>query len=584
MLYESNVSFEGDNNVFLMAEDNPIDAELFSEMLNKAFDGMYSVICVDRFESIIDALNKGNFQALILDMDLPDRSGVENVHRLRKRFPTLPIVVLTGNEDLNIALDSLQNGAQDYLSKNNVTPEMLARSLHYARERQMIEQKLKCALEESAYKNLQLEAQSKHDPLTGLGNRTFFQDVGERVLLRAQRKNTRAALLYFDLNEFKKINDVLGHMAGDELLRQVSKRLKTVVRNTDFLARVGGDEFVIITDTLNDKEEVYPLVNRIKHLFDEDFTLGSHKVSMTVSIGVAFFPEASNFDLLVKHADCAMYEAKSTGTTSACFFSDTIEQQYARAQKIESLLRYGIEQQEITAHFQPVINIHNEKDIHVEALARWHNSELGFVRPDEFIPIAERSQAISGITKNVTLQSKLLFEQLAKRHNSSYRIAINVSANQLSHKNFCSSLLHWLDDFHLAPQNICIELTERQFVQNFDICKQQFEQIGNAGIQIALDDFGSGFSSVTHLIDLPFDVLKLDRVLIKDIDQNPRNQALVAGIIEMAKRLNMEIVAEGIETEGEKRIATELGCHYLQGYFISKPLPLEETVDFYNKM
>ena len=192
------------SNVFLMAEDDPADVEVFSEMLHKAFDGQYSIVCVDRFDKISAALSSGSFHALILDMDLPDRSGVDNVYEIGKQFPQLPIVVLTGNEDLNLAIDSLQNGAQDYLSKNNISPEILARSVKYAKERKLIEQKLKDALEDAAYKNVQLEAQAKHDPLTGLANRSYFQDVAKRVLMRAQRKNLKVGLLYFDLNEFKK--------------------------------------------------------------------------------------------------------------------------------------------------------------------------------------------------------------------------------------------------------------------------------------------------------------------------------------------------------------------------------------------
>ena len=586
----SNISTNGSmptslesNNVFLMAEDNPIDAELFSEMLNKAFDGQYSIVCVDRFEKIVDALEQGRFQALILDMELPDRSGVNNVYQLGQQYPTLPIVVLTGNEDLNLAIDSLQSGAQDYLSKNNVTPEMLARSVHYAKERKQIEQKLKDALEDAAYKNVQLEAQAKHDPLTGLANRSYFQDVAKRVLLRAQRKDLKAALLYFDLNEFKKVNDTFGHLAGDELLKLVSERLKQVVRDSDFLARIGGDEFVIITDTLENKREVYPLVKRIQNQFDMEFNVGPHQISASASIGIAFYPEAESLDLLIKQADCAMYEAKGNPNVSACFFSEQMASQYARSQKIELNLGKAIAKREIMATFQPVINPKDETEIHVEALARWHSSNLGNISPDEFIPIAESSPAINGITQAITTRTHDLYELLRSSNMNIGKISINVSAQQLASEHFCKLFLQWLEEFNLPPDKICLELTERQFVQNIKSCKEQFTFLKSKNIQIALDDFGSGFSSFTHLLDLPFDILKLDRLLISYIDKNTRNQALVAGIVEMGHRLGMKIVAEGVERDTEKQKAIELGCDFIQGYFISKPLPLHETALFYER-
>ena len=574
-------SVDEESRVFLMAEDDPVDAEVFSSMLNKAFGGSYSVVCVDRFEKICDALSQGSFQALILDMDLPDRSGVDNVHQIGEKYPALPIVVLTGNEDLDLAIDSLQSGAQDYLSKNNVTPEMLARSVHYAKERKQVEQKLKSALDDAAYKNTQLESQAKHDPLTGLANRSYFQDIATRVLMRADRKNLRAALLYFDLNEFKKVNDTYGHLAGDELLRQVSQRTKEVVRDSDFLARIGGDEFVVITDTLANKQEAYPLVTRILNQFDQAFNVGIHEIVVSCSVGVAFYPEADSLDLLIKQADFAMYEAKSSPHTSLCFYSEKIAEQYARTQKIETLLSRAIEKEEMSAVFQPVISTKNASEIHVEALVRWHSESIGTVRPDEFIAIAESTPAINGITQVVTKESQALASAIQNSGLTLDKISINISASQLASKHFCKLFFQWLDDRLLKPENICLELTERQIIQSINTCKEQFEYLRKKGIKISLDDFGSGFSSVTHLLDLPFDTLKLDRILINFIDQNPRNQALVAGIVEMAHRLDMDVVAEGIEREEELRFATELGCDYLQGYFISKPLQLNETALFY---
>lgn len=572
---------ELESNVFLMAEDDPADAEIFSEMLNTAFDNQYSVVCVDRYEKIKEALAQGTFNALILDMDLPDRSGIENVYQIGKDYPMLPIVVLTGNDDLDLAIDSLQNGAQDYLSKNNVTSEMLARSLHYAKERKQVEKILKDALEDAAYKNIQLEAQAKHDPLTGLANRAYFHDAGTTTLMRAQRRNQMVGLLYFDLNGFKKINDTYGHLAGDEMLKQVSIRLKEVVRDTDFIARIGGDEFIIMTDLLTNKNEIYPLVTRIQEQFSEDFHIGTHRVNMGTSIGVAFYPEAENLDLLIKQADCAMYEAKSHSSMSVCFYSEKIASLYARAQRVESCISHALETNEFEAAFQPIVNTDGIEEIHLESLARWESQVLGKVSPQEFIPIAEMTPAINGITEAIISECSKLVSKLKSETPLSPRISINISAKQLANNHFSRTFLSWLERYELSPESVCVELTERQVVENMASSKAHFNILRSHGIQISLDDFGSGFSSITHLLDLPFDILKLDRKLISFIDENSRNQAIIAGIVEMSHRLGMKVVAEGIERSEEKNVAEELGCDYQQGFLFSKPLAISDCIAFY---
>lgn len=566
------------NSHFLMVEDDPADAEVFTEMLNTAFEGKYSVVCVDRFEKTVKALAEGSFEALILDMNLPDRSGVENVYQLGKSYPSLPIIVLTGNEDLELAIDSLQNGAQDYLSKNKVTPEILQQSLRYAKERKQIELKLKDALNEVSKKNGLLEVRANHDTLTGLANRSYFRDVAMRNITRAKRLKQKIGLLYFDIDEFKKINDTYGHLVGDELLKQVAVRLKLVIREADFLARIGGDEFVIITDVIENEDEVYPILQRIQDQFEQPFKVVNHDLQITSSIGISYYPHAEDLDMLIKQADRAMYQAKDNPCVSACVYTDKLAKQFARVQQIESYLVEAIENNEFSTQFQPILNVNNE--IHIEALARWKSQHLGVVSPAEFIPVAEKTPIINGITQVITKQAYQLYEKLEKSGVTIDRIAINVSATQLTSEHFCKLFLNWLEELNFPTNKVCLELTERQVVQNITVCREQFQFLRAKGIQIALDDFGSGFSSITHLLDLPFDILKLDRVLIREINKNPRNQALVAGIVEMAHRLEMKVVAEGIETKDEKQKVIDLGCDFCQGYLLSKPLSINDATWF----
>lgn len=568
--------------VFLMAEDNESDAELVKAMLNETFGDRYSIVCVDRFDLIIDALKKGTFELLILDMNLPDRSGIENISHLERDYPDLPIVVLTGQDDLDLAVEALKKGAQDYLSKNHITPEILSRSLRYAKERKYIERRLKIALEEIAYRNVQLEASTKHDYLSGLPNRSYFHDEASRILFRAERRNSIVGLLYFDLNGFKKINDCYGHLVGDELIKQVSKRLKEVVREADILARLGGDEFVLMTDLLVDREQIYPIIERLKSVFKTPFELNPHEVVLDASIGVAFFPEAGNLDLLLKQADFAMYEAKHDKHVNVYFYTAELAARYARKQDIEYCLREAIESNELLTHFQPLYNVKFPSQFMFEALVRWNSRVLGWVTPDEFIPIAEHTPIINGISRQVIKHSSDLLQTLANFKSGHCRISVNICASQLKNDQFVRMLINWIGDFGLSSNQFCLELTERQIVENSKKCKDQLDQLRHEGFRIALDDFGTGFSSITHLIELPIDELKIDRKLITGIDKNIKNQALIAGIIEMSHRIGLEVVAEGVESKNEFDTLINLNCDFLQGYYIAKPMDKAGVLEFLN--
>lgn len=576
-------AMEQQQRTFLLAEDNPSDVAIIYEMLEQAFGENCSTICVDRFDKAVEALTCQSFDSLILDMNLPDSSGVANIESISSLFPQVPVVVLTGSENQHTAADALQTGAQDYLTKNHVTPEILSRSINYASHRKRMECQLKSELKSSVWRNQQLENIAKHDALTHLPNRSYFQEAAERILHRASRLDKKVALLYFDLNGFKKINDTYGHNFGDKLLQQVSTRLERHARNTDFLARLGGDEFVIITDVIDDEEQTYPLVKRILKAFEQSFNIDSQTISCRPAIGVGFFPSADSLDLLIKHADSAMYEAKRCPDSRVYFYNGELAKKYGQSQSIELALSDALAEQQMFAHFQPVQSVNASNEVQVEALIRWNCAKLGQLNPADFIPIAENTPAINNISQLVIRHCQGLFQQLEQRGQQIDKMAINISASQLSCNTFSNSLLNWLEHHQLPPESICLELTEHQIVQNAAQCSKQLTQLQNQGIRIALDDFGSGFASITHLRDLPLNILKLDRVLIDRIDKNPRNQALTAGIVEMAHRLDMQVVAEGIEREEEYRMAIELGCDYLQGFYIAKPMPAEQLCQFYAK-
>lgn len=569
------------HHLLLMAEDDPADAALFQEMLEQAFGQEYRVVCVDRFQKITEALEQGKFHALILDMNLPDSDGLEGVSQIGEHYPHIPIVILTGNDNVEIAIESLQEGAQDYLTKNHVTPAMLERSVRYARERKAVEERLKQALNDAANTNQLLEKQVKYDPLTGVPNRAYLREVATQVLSRAFRQEREVAMLFFDLDEFKKVNDTFGHLVGDELLRQIAERLNRVVRHSDFMARIGGDEFVILTDTLDQRKDIYPLLKRIERQFRSPFHIDSHEISCRHAVGVSFYPNAQDLDQLIKQADMAMYEAKGKRFSNVCFFSDDLQEQFARVQQLEVLLKTALEQHQIRAVFQPIVAPHKPHKVQLEALARWHHPTLGEISPEEFIPIAESTPVINGITKKIIKDSAQTIKRLQTEGLTVSKVSINVSPSQLSDENFFRMLMKWLEDYRLPPHLLCLELTENQMVKNIHNCKRFVRQVSNQGIALSLDDFGTGYSSVTHLLEIPFDTLKLDRSLVNGIHTHPRNQALIAGIVEMAHRLEMDVVAEGVELPEELYTVLNLGCDHIQGYLYSKPREAQELEGFY---
>ena len=564
-------------NNYLLVEDSPVDAEYVISMLYAHFNDDVSVDTANTFTKALFWLKNHSYKAIILDLHLPDRSGISMVSEIVELHPTLPIVVLTGLENQEVAVQAINKGAQDYIAKRDVTPELLARCLRYAEERKAIELKLKNALKESADQNNQLEKLARHDFLTTLPNRAHFESSSRKMMQSATRRSTSIALIYFDINKFKSINDSFGHSAGDELLREVARRAKAIVRDTDIIARLGGDEFVVMAEIEDDKSECYALVDRLLTCFSYPFDLNGQQIGSAPSVGISFFPEAQTLDILIQQADLAMYEAKRNGR-HVCFFTDSIEATYTRSIQIKSNLKNAVEKTEFFSEFQAYYSSNDNNLVYVEALARWQSAELGAVPPNEFIPIVEHSPINNTLTQHIIKQCGSL-NTLATRNNIDLGlINVNISASQLNDNFFCEKLLQWLDEANLSPDLLCLEITEREIVQNISHCGATIHSLRNAGIRIALDDFGSGYSSITHLISLPIDYLKLDRMLVHDINLNEKYQALNAGIIEMAHRLGMKVVAEGIETEEEYLTLKKLDCDFYQGWHFSRAQPIKDFV------
>ncbi|MGB1237708.1 MAG: putative bifunctional diguanylate cyclase/phosphodiesterase [Pseudomonadales bacterium] len=566
---------EGDahSNVFLIAEDSPVDEAIVRGMLEEVYHGQFTLHSVARFADIEAALASGDYEVLILDMNLPDSTGPEAVNLLSESHPELPVVVLTAQGDLQTAAQSFKLGAQDFLAKSQLTPQLLSRSLHYAIERKKVDLALRRSIGEIEEKNSILERLAHTDFLTNLPNRAHFESSLSLMIERAKRAEQRFALLYIDLNDFKSVNDSFGHAIGDTLLRQVAQRLLATVRSSDFVGRIGGDEFVIFTDFIEAEEEVYHLVDRLSEAFDIPFSIERKEIQNQPSIGVAFYPKAATFELLMKHADHAMYEVKSREDSDSPvgFYTDDLDRKYARKLQIQSAFNGAIERSEFQVFFQRVEDLDDPECYLFEALLRWNSQQMGVVSPAEFIPIFENSPVINQLTKLVLAQARDLHDRLVGAGKHLCRIKVNVTASQLSSAVFCDQFLSWMEEYAIPPARICLELTERQVIKNTRACLRQLKKLRQRGVGIALDDFGTGFTSVKHIIEFPIDYLKIDISLIRDIHKRKRNQALVAGIVEMGHRLKLKIVAEGVETREQYEVCKSLKCDMLQGYYIHKP-------------
>jgi len=386
------------------------------------------------------ALRKEHFEALILDMNLPDGEGTAGLQQVASLCPELPIVILTGSDDEQLALETLHLGAQDYLCKNGVDALALMRALRYATERKHVELKLKQALQESAQRNLQLECAAKYDGLTGLPNRSYFQEVVELAICRAQRDSHVLAVLYFDLNGFKNINDLYGHTVGDALLKQVGDRVQQIMRGCDFVARVGGDEFVVLADSLTDGAEAFAIAQRIQQVIDRPIQVGPHSLNVSVSIGIAVYPDGRTVEELVQYADLAMYEARNAAGLHVAFYSARLDKLRQRQFTVERALPEGLLRREFQVLFQPIVAVASGHYFSVEALSRWNSESLGEVHPDEFIPIIEAA-GVGGHLIDLALHTaSAVYRSLAQHQHPLHRISLNVCGRQLASPNFVAEL------------------------------------------------------------------------------------------------------------------------------------------------
>jgi diguanylate cyclase (GGDEF)-like protein/PAS domain S-box-containing protein len=423
--------------------------------------------------------------------------------------------------------------------------------------------------------------QAYHDSLTGLPNRRLAMDRIEVSIAHVRRGGTKLAVLILDLDNFKNINDSLGHANGDILLLQVTNRLVAQVRAEDTVARLGGDEFLLLVAAITSEEVVIDMIQRLLKSLTPPFQVDGQEFFVTASIGVAFFPnDGANAGTLIQHADIAMYQAKALGKNSYCLFTSALSERISFLRRLENNLRQAVNNREFVVYFQPKFDPFAATIVGAEALVRWQRDDGTLVNPADFIPLAEETGLIIPLGEQVLEQTCQVLATLKSRGWNHLALSVNLSPLQFGQANLVERLLAILRHHGVASQQLELEITETAMMSNLANTVEALGELVANGLSIAIDDFGTGYSSLSYLKRFPIRTLKIDRSFIRDLTQNPSDAQLVETIILMAHNLGITVVAEGVETEAQLEWLKSRGCEQIQGYLYSRPLPVDDFLDF----
>jgi diguanylate cyclase (GGDEF)-like protein/PAS domain S-box-containing protein len=426
-----------------------------------------------------------------------------------------------------------------------------------------------------------IEYQANYDALTGLANRHLLADRFSRAIDRADRKKSRVALLFIDLDRFKQVNDSLGHTFGDKLLQEVSSRLYSQVRKSDTTARLGGDEFAVIFPDVPDIHHVEDSIRNILTNLSEPYQIDGNEIYLSASIGVTVYPDdGSTIENLLRNADSAMYRAKENGRNAFQYYSGEMHKDAEKRRLLENALRKAVNQNEFVLYYQPIVDSVTKEIVGSEALIRWHSPDMGIINPAEFIPLAEDTGLILTIGEWVLNEACRQISSILPMCPKDFVVSINVSSYQFKKNNVPLLVTRALERFTLSPNRLVLEITESLMLNDDKCILEQLEELRSMGVGISIDDFGTGYSSLSYLHKYPISTLKIDRAFVNDLTSNQQSRALVTAIIAMSKSLGLKMVAEGIEEEQQASVLSKEGCTFFQGFLFSKPLPFDEFQRF----
>ncbi len=437
-------------------------------------------------------------------------------------------------------------------------------------------------LKDEIFERMQTEQQvwqmAHHDTLTGLPNRALLQDRLNQALGQASRYSHQVAVMFIDLDRFKGVNDTLGHAVGDELLKEVAERLKLTVRAVDTVARVGGDEFVVVLHEISGPDDAVLVAEKILAILGKTASIESHALHVTSSIGISIYPD-DGVDLvqLMKNADTAMYHAKSAGRNTFRFFASAMNDEASRFFKLEHRLIAALDRGELILHYQPLVDLDRQAVCGMEALVRWLDPERGLIVPGEFIPVAEETGLILTVGEWVLHQAMRQNRLWQEQGHPLILVSVNLSPRQFQQKTLVSTIRNILADTGQPATLLELEITESTLMQDVSETLDKLRELAAMGVKLAIDDFGTGYSSLGYLKRFPVHKLKIDRSFVRDLCDDKEDAAIVAAIVGLARNLDIDIVAEGVETEQQLSMLINFGCRKFQGYYFARPMTPDKS-------
>jgi diguanylate cyclase (GGDEF)-like protein len=547
----------------LLVEDDPDDAEFLRLSLAKRGSDSVEIKHASLMSDAVAVLGDERFDVVLLDLNLPDCRGAECVERIHEADELVPIVVLSGHDDEDFAIEILNRGVQDYLVKWEGDGRIILRAIRYAIERKRAE--------------IKVNYLARLDWLTCIPNRQYLRDELVHATTRALRGGRTMALLLLDLDGFKAASETLGRQVGDALLRDVAERLRGSIRTGDLLARLGGSVFAVVLEDVQGPLEVETAARNICGAFREPFQVGARRVSTTASIGITVCPvDGTDSEALLDNADRAMRGAREQGGNTFKFFTPSMHEEVLSYRRLETGLKLAIEREQFELLYQPQFRLADHRVEAVEALLRWKHPERGRVSAGEFISVAEQSGCIIPLGRWVIEE---VCRQLARWESAGVplpRVAINISAAQLSQPGFHDEVRSVLQSHSIDPGLIELELPEQSFMGDTEGTQECLHALKEIGVRLAIDYFGASHSCLSYLPQLPLDVLKIDRSFVSDVGGSPIAQLICSTILTIAHRFSLDAVAEGVESKEQESFLTRHDCRYGQGHYFSVPIEADQ--------
>jgi diguanylate cyclase (GGDEF)-like protein len=551
----------------LLVEDDHKEAMVIATMLKEGLQDQFILEQRRSVSEALDLVQQQSFQAIILNLSLPEGQSFESIPQFIQYCPEAPILILSGVEDEEQAILAVKSGAQDYLIKGQTSSSTLCRAIRYAMERHRATQRI-----------TQL---AHYDHLTGLANRGLFYERLNCAVARCNRNDMAMALMFLDLDHFKNINDTLGHECGDSLLKTVATRIKKCIREIDTGVRLGGDEFAILLEQIVSVEDVAAVSQRILHLIAQPLIANHQQLQITGSLGVTIYPwDSANPQALLSHADAAMFRAKAQGGNNYQFYTAGMKTARLDSSTLEVELTRALAKKEFLLHYQPQMDLRTKQIIGMEALLRWHHPYQGLLGPNHFIPQAEENGMILPIGEWVLRAASKQAKYWEKQGFPTAQVAVNLSARQIHQGNLPALIQDILKRSHLDPGNLKLELTETFLIHETEETLQTMRELKAMGVHLYIDDFGAGYASLRYLKSFPVDGIKLDQSLIQQLPDSINDAAIVKAVISLGKALGLQVIAEGVETQEQADFLEEHGCDAMQGYLVAPPLPANESAQY----